>query len=306
MEVWLYQVSCMMELAFQIAVAVVILIVILSMAKIKYRICRIVKPGSPLNGQIVSKTRVDDSREGQPEWTPRVGEYIWMDMQNGGSSAKPVAGVPSSWKTKVLSTSGKTFQEFTFNAEDYRKRANTPGGIDSLYPRFALLQYDHNLQPKAVVDDVHSLIEYAGNSNPLNLYAYGDNNAYIIANAIKSNGSSPVSTHFVFMSETDLKKRDEASYKLRNSDFSHSDKPKAEIVAYLKTLGAKMGIDTSGATEYTTQEFRFHSAYHFYGDTPDENGMFAFVQYTLVLPNGDQRVSVLVKDIHDEGYSDHL
>ena len=292
-----------MELAFQIAVAVVILIVILSMAKIKYRICRIVKPGSPLNGQIVSKTRVDDSREGQPEWTPRVGEYIWMDMQNGGSSAKPVAGAPSSW-IKVLSTSGKTFQELTVNAEDYRKKANIPGGVDSLYPRFALLQYDSNLQPKAVVNDAHSLVGYTG-SEVLDLYMSGDNNAYVIANAIKSNGSSPVSTHFVFMSKADIQKRDEASYKLRNSDFSHSDKPKAEIVSYLKTLGAKMGIDTSGATEYTTQEFRFPSAYHFYGDTPDENGMFAFVQYTLVLPNGDQRVSVLVKDEHDEGYTDH-
>lgn len=293
-----------MELAFQIIVAVVILVVILSMAKIKYRICRIVKPGSPLNGQVVSKTKVDDSREGQPEWTPRVGEYVWMDMQNGGSSAKPVNGAPSSW-IKVLSTSGKTFQELIVNAEDYRKKANIPGGIDSLYPRFALLQYDSNLQPKAVVDDVHSLVGYTG-GEVLDLYTFGGNNAYVIANAIKSNGSSPVSTHFVFMSKTDLKKRDEASYKLRNSDFSHSDKPKAEIVSYLKTLGAKMGIDTSGATEYTTQEFRFPSAYHFYGDTPDENGMFAFVQYTLVLPNGDQRVSVLVKDEHDEGYSDHL
>lgn len=295
----------MMELAFQIAVAVVILIVILSMAKIKYRICRIVKPGSPLNGQVVSKTRVDNRREGQPEWTPRVGEYVWMDMQNGGSSAKPVAGVPSSWKTKVLSTSGKTFQELTVNAEDYRKKSNIPGGVDSLYPRFALLQYDSNLQPKAVVDDVHSLVGYTG-GEVLDLYTSGGNNTYVIANAIKSNGSSPVSTHFVFMSNADLKKRDEASYKLRNSDFSHSDKPKAEVVSYLKTLGAKMGIDTSGATEYTTQEFRLPSAYHFYGDTPDENGMFAFVQYTLVLPNGDQRVSVLVKDIHDEGYSDYL
>ena len=295
----------MMELAFQIIVVVVILIVILSMAKIKYRICRIVKPGSPLNGQVVSKTRVDDSRVAEPEWTPRVGEYVWMDMQNGGSSAKPVAGVPSSWKTKVLSTSGKTFQELTVNAEDYRKRANPPGGIDSFYPRFALLQYDSNLQPKAVVDDVHSLVGYTG-GEVLDLYTFGDNNAYVIANAIRSNGSSPVSTHFVFISKTDLKKRDEASYKVRNSDFSRSDKPKAEVVSYLKTLGARMGIDTSGATEYTTQEFRFPSAYHFYGDTPDENGMFAFVQYTLVLPNGDQRVSVLVKDIHDEGYSDHL
>lgn len=294
-----------MELAFQIAVAVVILIVILSMAKIKYRICRIVKPGSPLNGQIVSKTLVDGSRTPEPEWTPRVGEYVWMDMQNGGSSAKPVTGVPSYWKTKVLSTSGKTFQELTVNAEDYRKKANIPGGVDSLYPRFALLQYDSNLQPKAVVDDVHSLVGYTG-GEVLDLYTSGDNNVYVIANAIKSNGSSPVSTHFVFMSETDLKKRDEALYKLRNSDFSHSDKPKAEVVSYLKTLGAKMGIDTSGATEYTTQEFRFPSAYHFYGDTPDENGMFAFVQYTLVLPNGDQRVSVLVKDEYDEGYSDHL
>lgn len=294
----------MMELAFQIIVAVVILVVILSMAKIKYRICRIVKPGSPLNGQIVSKTRVNDSREGQPEWTPRVGEYVWMDMQNGGTSAKPVAGVPSSW-IKVLSTSGKTVQELTVNAEDYRKKANIPGGVDSLYPRFALLQYDSNLQPKAVVDDVHSLVGYTG-GEVLDLYMSGDNNAYVIANAIKSNGSSPVSTHFVFMSTTDLKKRDEASYKLRNSDFSHSDKPKAEVVSYLKTLGTRMGIDTSSATEYTTQEFRFPSAYHIYGDTPDENGMFAFVQYTLVLPNGDQRVSVLVKDIHDEGYSDHL
>lgn len=293
-----------MELAFQIAVAVVILIVILSMEKIKYRICRIVKPGSPLNGQIVSKTRVDDSREGQPEWTPRVGEYVWMDMQNGGSSAKPVAGAPSSW-IKVLSTSGKSFLELTVNAEDYRKKANTPGGVDSLYPRFALLQYDSNLQPKAVVNDVHSLVGYAGNY-VLDLTEVEINRAYIVANAIKSNGLSPVSTHFVFMSNADLKKRDEASYKLRNSDFSHSDKPKAEVVAYLKTLGAKMGIDTSGATDYTTQEFRFPSAYHFYGDTPDENGMFAFVQYTLVLPNGDQRVSVLVKDVHDEGYSDSL
>ena len=303
MEVWLYQVPCMMELAFQITVVVVILIVIPSMTK--FRICRIVKPGSPLNGQIVSKTQVDDSREGQPEWTPRVGEYVWMDMQNGGNSAKPVAGVPSNWKTKVLSTSGKTFQELTVNAEDYRKRANTPGGTDSLYPRFALLQYDSNLQPKAVVDDVHSKIDLTGNGL-LDLYAYDDNNAYIIANAIRSNGASPVSTHFVFISKNDIQKRDEAAYKVRNSDFSHSDKPKAEVIDYLKTLGAKMGIETSGATEYTTQEFRFPSAYHLYGDTPDENGMFAFVQYSLVLPNGNQRVSVLVKDIHDEGYSDHL
>lgn len=293
-----------MELAFQIVVAVVILIVILSMAKIKYRVCRIVKPGSPLNGQVVSKTRVDDSREGQPEWTPRVGEYVWMDMQNGGSSAKPVKGAPSSW-IKVLSTSGKSFLELTVNAEDYRKKANTPGGVDSLYPRFALLRYDSNLQPKAVVSDVHSLVGYADN-HVLDLTEVENNRAYIVANAIKSNGLSPVSTHFVFMSNADLKKRDEASYKLRNSDFSHSDKPKDEVVSYLKTLGAKMGIDTSGATEYTTQEFRFPSAYHFYGDTPDENGMFAFVQYTLVLPNGDQRVSVLVKDVHNEGYSDHL
>lgn len=294
----------MMELSFQIAVAVVILIVILSMAKIKYRICRIVKPGSPLNGQVVSKTEVDDSREGQPEWTPRVGEYVWMDMQNGGSSAKPVAGAPSSW-IKVLSTSGKSFLELTVNAEDYRKKANIPGGVDSLYPRFALLQYDSNLQPKAVVNDVHSLVGYAG-GEVLDLTEVEINHAYIVANAIRSNGAAPVSTHFVFMSNADLKKRDEASYKLRNSDFSHSDKPKDEVVSYLKTLGAKMGIDTSGATEYTTQEFRFPSAYHLYGDTPDENGMFAFVQYTLVLPNGDQRVSVLVKDVRDEGYSDHL
>lgn len=293
-----------MELAFQIAVAVVILIVILSMEKIKYRICRIVKPGSPLNGQVVSKTRVDDSREGQPEWTPRIGEYVWMDMQNGGSSAKPVKGTPSSW-IKVLSTSGKSFLELTVNAEDYRKKANIPGGVDRLYPRFALLQYDSNLQPKAVVNDVHSLVGYVG-GDVLDLTEVENNHAYIVANAIKSNGLSPVSTHFVFMSNADLKKRDEASYKLRNSDFSRSDKLKAEVVAYLKALGAKMGIDTSGATEYTTQEFRFPSAYHFYGDTPDENGMFAFVQYTLVLPNGDQRVSVLVKDVHDEGYSDRL
>lgn len=295
----------MMELAFQIAVAVVILIVILSMAKIKYRICRIVKPGSPLNGQVVSKTRVDDSRGAEPEWTPRVGEYVWMDMQNGGSSAKPVAGVPSYFKLKVLSASGKTFQELTVNAEEYRKRANTPGGIDSLYPRFALLQYDSNLQPKAVVDDVHSEIEYAG-YGLLNLYAYGNDDAYIIANAIKSNGASPVSTHFVMISKGQLEKRDEHVLKVRKADYVGSDKPKAEIVAYLKSVGTRMGIDTSGATEYTTQEFRFPSAYHFYGDTPDENGMFAFVQYTLVLPNGDQRVSVLVKDIHDEGYSDNL
>lgn len=294
----------MMELAFQIAVAVVILIVILSMEKIKYRICRIVKPGSPLNGQVVSKTRVDDSREGQPEWTPRVGEYVWMDMQNGGTSAKPVKGAPSSW-IKVLSTSGKSFLELTVNAEDYRKKANIPGGVDSLYPRFALLQYDSNLQPKAVVNDVHSLVGYAG-SYVLDLTEVESNRAYIVANAIRSNGAAPVSTHFVFISKNDLQRIDEAAYKLRNSDFSHSDKPKAEVVSYLKTLGAKMGIDTSGATEYTTQEFRFPSAYHLYGDTPDENGMFAFVQYTLVLPNGDQRVSVLVKDIHDEGYSDHL
>ena len=293
-----------MELAFQIAVAVVILIVILSMAKIKYRICRIVKPGSPLNGQVVSKTEVDDSREGQPEWTPRVGEYVWMDMQNGGTSAKPVAGAPSSW-IKVLSTSGKSFLELTVNAEDYRKKANIPGGVDGLYPRFALLQYDSNLQPKAVVNDVHSLVRYAG-GDVLGLTEVESNRAYIVANAIKSNGAAPVSTHFVFISNADLKKMDEASYKLRNSDFSHSDKPKAEIISYLKTLGARMGIDTSGATEYTTQEFRFPSAYHLYGDTPDENGMFAFVQYSLVLPNGDQRVSVLVKDIHDEVYFDHL
>lgn len=293
-----------MELAFQIAVAVVILIVILSMAKTKYRICRIVKPGSPLNGQVVSKTQVDDSRRAEPEWTPRVGEYVWMDMQNGGSSAKPVAGALSSW-IKVLSTSGKSFLELTVNAEDYRKKANTPGGVDSLYPRFALLQYDSNLQPKAVVNDVHSLVGYTG-GDVLDLTEVESNRAYIVANAIKSNGAAPVSTHFVFMSNADLKKRDEASYKLRNSDFSYSDKPKDEVVSYLKTLGARMGIDTSGATEYTTQELRFPSAYHFYGDTPDENGMFAFVQYTLVLPNGDQRVSVLVKDVHDEGYSDNL
>lgn len=296
-----------MELAFQIAVSVVILIVILSMAKIKYRICRIVKPGSPLNGQVVIKTRVDDSRGAEPEWTPRVGEYVWMDMQNGGSSAKPVAGAPSSW-IKVLSTSGKTFQELTVNAEEYRKRANTPGGIDSLYPRFALLQYDSNLQPKAVVDDVHSKIDYAG-YGLLNLYAYGNDNAYIIANAIRSNGTSAVSAHFVMISKAQIAKRDEHRYKVRNAVapmVADNEKSKDEVVAYLKSVGARMGIDTSGATEYTTQEFRFPSAYHFYGDTPDENGMFAFVQYTLVLPNGDQRVSVLVKDIHDEGYSDHL
>lgn len=298
----------MMELAFQIAVAVVILIVILSMAKIKYRICRIVKPGSPLNGQVVSKTRVDDSRGAEPEWTPRVGEYVWMDMQNGGSSAKPVAGVPSYFKPKILSASGKTFQELTVNAEEYRKRANTPGGIDGLYPRFALLQYDSNLQPKAVVDEVHSKIEYTG-YGLLNLYAYGNDGAYIIANAIRSNGTSAVSAHFVMISKAQIAKRDEHRYKVRNAVdpmVPDNEKPKSEVLAYLKTLGARMGIDTSGATEYTTQEFRFPSAYHFYGDTPDENGMFAFVQYTLVLPNGDQRVSVLVKDIHDEGYSDHL
>lgn len=297
-----------MELAFQITVAVVILIVILSMAKIKYRICRIVKPGSPLNGQVVSKTRVDDSRGAEPEWTPRVGEYVWMDMQNGGSSAKPVAGVPSYFKPKVLSASGKTFQELTVNAEEYRKRANTPGGIDSLYPRFALLQYDSNLQPKAVVDDVHSEIDYAG-YGLLGLYAYGNDNAYIIANAIRSNGASPVSAHFVMISKAQIAKRDEHRYKVRSAVapmVADSEKPKSEVLAYLKSVGARMGIDTSGATEYTTQEFRFPSAYHFYGDTPDENGMFAFVQYTLVLPNGDQRVSVLVKDVHDEGYSDRL
>ncbi len=298
-----------MELAFQIAVAVVILIVILSMAKIKYRICRIVKPGSPLNGQVVSKTRVDDSRRAEPEWTPRVGEYVWMDMQNGGSSAKPVAGVPSYFKPKVLSASGKTFQELTVNAEEYRKRANTPGGIDSLYPRFALLQYDSNLQPKAVVDDIRSRISSTNYSNAIGLYSYGPSDAYEVSCAIRSNGASPVSAHFVMISKAQIAKRDEHRYKVRTAVapmVADNEKPKSEVLAYLKSVGARMGIDTSGATEYTTQEFRFPSAYHFYGDTPDENGMFAFVQYTLVLPNGDQRVSVLVKDIHDEGYSDNL
>lgn len=298
----------MMELAFQIAVAVVILIVIISMAKIKYRICRIVKPGSPLNGQVVSKTRVDDSREGQPEWTPRVGEYVWMDMQNGGSSAKPVAGAPFSW-IKVLSTSGKSFLELTVNAEDYRKKANIPGGVDSLYPRFALLQYDSNLQPKAVVDDIRSRISSTNHSNAIGLYGYGPSDSYEVSCAIRSNGASPVSAHFVMISKAQIAKRDEHRYKVRSAVapmVADNEKPKSEVLAYLKTLGTRMGIDTSGATEYTTQEFRFPSAYHFYGDTPDENGMFAFVQYTLVLPNGDQRVSVLVKDIHDEGYSDNL
>ena len=292
----------MMELAFQIAVAVVILIVILSMAKIKYRICRIVKPGSPLNGQVVSKTQVYDSREGQPEWAPRVGEYVWMDMQNGGSSAKPVNGAPSNW-IKVLSTSGKSFLELTVNAE-----ANIPGGVDSLYPRFALMQYDSNLQPKAVVDDIRSRISFTDYNNVIMLYSYGPSDAYEVSCAIRSNGASPVSAHFVMISKAQIAKRDEHRYKVRStvaSMVADNEKPKSEVLAYLKTLGARMGIDTTGATEYTTQEFRFPSAYHFYGDTPDENGMFAFVQYTLVLPNGDQRVSVLVKDIHDEGYSNN-
>ena len=140
----------------------------------------------------------------------------------------------------------------------------------------------------------------------LDLEEVENNRAYIVANAIKSNGAAPVSTHFVLISKSQIEKLDEVFFKVRKSEYPNGDKPKAEVVAYLKTLGAKMGIDTSGATEYTTQEFRFPSAYHLYGDTPDENGMFAFVQYTLVLPNGDQRVSVLVKDVHDQGYSDHL
>lgn len=298
----------MMELTFQVTVAVVILIVILSMAKIKYRICRIVKPGSPLNGQVVSKERIDNSRAPEPEWTPRVGEYVWMDMQNGGTSAKPVNGAPSSW-IKVLSTSGKSFLELTVNAEDYRKKANIPGGVDSLYPRFALLQYDSNLQPKAVVEDIRSRISSTSYSNAIGLYSYGPNGAYEVSCAIRSNGASPVSAHFVMISKAQIAKRDEHRYKVRTAvapGVADSEKSKDEVVAYLKSVGARMGINTSSATEFTTQEFRFPSAYHFYGDTPDENGMFAFVQYTLVLPNGDQRVSVLVKDIHDEGHSDYL
>ena len=257
----------MMELAFQIAVAVVILIVILSMTK--FRICRIVKPGSPLNGQIVSKVPVQDIPK-EDTSKPRPGERVWMDLANGGASAKPIPDSEEFFRYRVFSSKYTNILQILVEGSDYlaKERLNA---VDSITPRFGLMKADSKGSLKAVV----------GNDNDgIAITAQLGNNTFAVA-AAPSN-LTPVSVHFVKLPKSLITDRDKYASMAPAEAFKEIAKqkniPSSELVG----------------KQHTTQDYNFRLPYAQSVDTSVESGGYIFTEHHLDVDPRYGRLSYFV------------
>ena len=244
----------MMELAFQIAVAVVILIVILSMTK--FRICRIVKPGSPLNGQIVSKVLAQNTPN-EDTSKPMPGERVWMDLSNGGASAKPILDSEKFFKYRVFSSRYNSILPFLVEASTYLNNERL-GQIDSIAPRLGLMEADINGSLKAVL----------GNDNDgIAITAQLDNDTLAVA-AAPSN-LTPVSVHFVKLSKSLIAERDKYSTMAPAEAF--------------KEIARQKNIPSSELVgkQHTTQDYNFRLPYAQSVDTSVESGGYIFTEHRL-------------------------
>lgn len=259
-----------MELAFQIIVAVVILVVILSMAR--YRICRIVKPGSPLNGQITSKTLVPETPDVPKEDTskPRPGERVWMDLSNGGASAKPIENSEQFFKYRVFSSRFRNITEVLVEASTYLAKEKI-GLVDSITPRFGLMEADSNGSLKAVVGEDNAGIAITAQ---LGLDT--------VAVAAAPQNLTPVSAHFVKLSKKNIADRDRF-------------KTMAPAEAF-KQLAKEKNIPSSelAGKQHTTQDYNFRLPYAQSVDTSVQSGGYIFTEHRLNVDPKYGRLSYFV------------
>lgn len=244
----------MMELVFQIAVAVVILIVILSMTK--FRICRIVKPGSPLNGQIVSKVPVQDLPK-EDTSKPRPGERIWMDISSGFGTAKPIPDSEKFFKYRIFSSKYTNILQVLVEASTYLDKERL-GQTDSIAPRFGLMEADSKGSLKTVL----------GNDNDgIAITTQLGNNTLAVA-AAPSN-LTPVSVHFVTLSKNLIANRDKYASMAPAEAFKAIAKekniPESELVG----------------KQHTTQDYNFRLPYAQSVDTAVQSGGYIFTEHRL-------------------------
>ena len=261
----------MMELAFQIAVAVVILVVILSMAR--YRICRIVKPGSPLNGQVVSKTLVSDVPK-EDTSKPRPGERVWLDISSGIGSAKPIPDSEKYFHYRVFSTKLKTVQEILVDASAYlaKERENA---VDSITPRFGLMEADSKGGLKTVLGNDNDGIAITAQ--------LGDNT---LAVAAAPSNLTPVSVHFVMLPKSLITERDK---------YASMDPAEA-----FKQIAQQKNIPSSelAGKQHATQDYNFRLPYAQSVDTSVESGGYIFTEYLLNVDPKYGRLSFFVMIDH--------
>lgn len=257
----------MMELAFQIAVAVVILIVILSMTK--FRICRIVKPGSPLNGQIVSKVPVADIPK-EDTSKPRPGERVWMDLANGGASAKPIENSELFFKYRVFSSRFTNVTQILVEDSLYLDRERTDL-IDSTSPRFGLMEADSKGSLKAVVGN---------NNDGIAISTQFGND--VVAVAAAPQNLTPVSAHFVKLSKSRVTQRDK-----------YASMAPAEA---FKEIAKQKNIPSSelAGKQHTTQDYNFRLPYAQSVDTSVESGGYIFTEHRLDVDPRYGRLSYFV------------
>lgn len=256
-----------MELAFQIIVAVVILVVILSMAR--YRICRIVKPGSPLNGQIVSKTLVTDIPK-EDTSKPRPGERVWMDLSNGGASAKPIPDSEKFFKYRVFSSNHTNILTTLVEASTYLDKERVHA-VDSIVPRFGLMEADSKGSLKAVTGEDNAGIAITAQ--------LGDDT---IAVAAAPSNLTPVSAHFVKLSKKNITDRDRF-------------KTMAPAEAF-KQLAKEKNIPSSelAGKQHTTQDYNFRLPYAQSVDTSVQSGGYIFTEHRLNVDPKYGRLSYFV------------
>ena len=244
----------MMEFAFQIAVAVVILIVILSMTK--FRICRIVKPGSPLNGQIVSKVPVADIPK-EDTSKPRPGERVWMDISSGSGTAKPIPDSEKFFKYRIFSAKYTNILQVLVDGSTYlaNERINA---VDSIAPRFGLMEADSKGSLKTVL----------GNDNDGIAITSRLNNDTLAVAAAPSN-LTPVSVHFVKLPKSLITDRDKYASMAPAEAFKEIAKqkniPSSELVG----------------KQHTTQDYNFRLPYAQSVDTSVESGGYIFTEHRL-------------------------
>lgn len=260
-----------MELAFQIAVAVAILIVIISMTK--FRICRIVKPGSPLNGQIVSKIPVADIPK-EDTSKPRPGERVWMDLSNGGTSAKPIPDSEKYFQYRVFSSKFKTIQEILVDGSTYLAKEKI-NAVDSIAPRFGLMEADSKGSLKTVLGNDNDGIAITAQ--------LGDNT---LAVAAAPSNLTPVSVHFVMLSKSLITERDK---------YASMDPAEA-----FKQIAQQKNIPSSelAGKQHTTQDYNFRLPYAQSVDTSVESGGYIFTEYLLNVDPKYGRLSFFVMIDH--------
>jgi hypothetical protein len=257
----------MMELAFQIAVAVVILIVILSMTK--FRICRIVKPGSPLNGQIVSKVPVADIPK-EDTSKPRPGERVWMDISSGSGTAKPIQDSEKFFKYRVFSAKYTNILQILVDGSTYLAKERT-NAVDSIAPRFGLMEADSKGSLKTVLgndNDGIAITSQLGNDT--------------LAVAAAPSNLTPVSVHFVKLPKSLITDRDKYASMAPAEAFREIAKqkniPSSELVG----------------KQHTTQDYNFRLPYAQSVDTSVESGGYIFTEHRLDVDPRYGRLSYFV------------